>query len=324
MASDPVPSGRRFLDPHFRWRGTDVTRTEAFADAVFAIVLTLLFLQSKVPECLAELKAAMLSLVPFAVTFTMVAMVWVEHHRLFRRYGLRDKGTFFGNLWLLFLVLVYAYPLKFLFTLLFVAWVGPIGGLTLEAMAVGKEQLGTQTLMLFYGFGFGAIYATFALLYRHALRRADDLQLDDVERHLTSTSMQECLVLVAFAWAVFGVSVHGNLAALATVCVMGAMTFGGLALLVSSRAKTIEGVSGLLNLVMVPGWVFSGVFFASSNFPDAMQPMVQALPLTALNDALRAVMNDGESLAAIWRELATLAAWGVASFALALRWFRWS
>jgi ABC-type multidrug transport system permease subunit len=134
----------------------------------------------------------------------------------------------------------------------------------------------------------------------------------------------ETLVLVGFAWAVFGVAIHGSLAAFAAVCVLGALTFGGLALLVASRAKTIEGVSGLLNLTMVPGWVFSGVFFASSNFPDAMQPFVQALPLTALNDALRAVMNDGDSLVAIWRELATLTVWGGASFGLALKWFRWS
>jgi ABC transporter DrrB family efflux protein len=134
----------------------------------------------------------------------------------------------------------------------------------------------------------------------------------------------EVVVLVAFAWAVFGVAVHGSLAALTLICLVGALAFGGIALLTASRAKTIEGVSGLLNLVMVPMWVFSGVFFASSNFPDAIQPLVQALPLTALNDALRAVMNDGESLAVIWHELAILAGWGVVSFAAALKLFRWS
>ena len=106
----------------------------------------------------------------------------------------------------------------------------------------------------------------------------------------------EAVVLVGFGWLAFGVAVHGSLAALAVVCLLGALAFGGIALLVASRAKTIEGVSGLLNLVMLPMWVFSGVFFASSNFPDAIQPFVQALPLTALNDALRAVMNDGEPL----------------------------
>ena len=134
----------------------------------------------------------------------------------------------------------------------------------------------------------------------------------------------EVVVLVAFAWIVFGVAVHGSLGALALVCLTGALAFGGIALLTASRARTIEGVSGLLNLVMVPMWVFSGVFFASSNFPDAVQPFVQILPLTALNDALRAVMNDGDSLAAIWHELAILALWGGTSFAAALKLFRWS
>ena len=134
----------------------------------------------------------------------------------------------------------------------------------------------------------------------------------------------EATVLVAFGWLVFGVAVHGSIAALAVVSLLGAVTFGGIALLVSSRAQTVEGVSGLLNLVMVPMWVFSGVFFSSANFPEALQPFVQALPLTALNDALRAVMNDGEPLAAIWRELAVLTVWGGASFALALKLFRWT
>jgi len=197
-AAEPA-AARRFLDPHFRWRSHEVSRMEAFADAVFGLVVALLFLQTKVPENLLELKAAMLSLLPFAVSFVLLTMVWVEHHQFNRRYGLRDKATFFGNLWLLFLVLVYAYPLKFLFTLLFVAWIAPIGDLTIDRMGVGQEQLGMQQLMVFYGVGAGAIYATFALLYRHALCRGDDLGLDAVERHLTVTSVIECCVLVTFS-----------------------------------------------------------------------------------------------------------------------------
>ena len=130
--------------------------------------------------------------------------------------------------------------------------------------------------------------------------------------------------LIAFAYFAFGVDVHGGLAALAVVSLVGALTFGGIALLVASRAKTVEGVSGLLNLVMLPMWVFSGVFFSSSNFPDVMQPFVQALPLTALNDALRGVMNDGQGLAALWRDLALLGVWGGLSFAAALKLFRWN
>jgi ABC-type multidrug transport system permease subunit len=133
----------------------------------------------------------------------------------------------------------------------------------------------------------------------------------------------ETVVIVGFAWAVFGVAVRGGLVALGALAVLGALSFGGLGLLVASRARTIEGVSGLMNLVMMPMWVLSGVFFASSNFPDVMQPFIQALPLTALNDALRGVINEGLPLASLWDELAILIAWGVAPFALALRLFRW-
>lgn len=133
----------------------------------------------------------------------------------------------------------------------------------------------------------------------------------------------EAAVLVGFGWLAFGVRVNGSLVALALVSLLGALAFGGLALLVASRARTIEAISGLLNVVMLPMWVLSGVFFASSNFPDVMQPFVQALPLTALNDALRGVMNEGLSLAALWGELASLAAWGGVSFLVALRLFRW-
>ena len=96
-----------------------------------------------------------------------------------------------------------------------------------------------------------------------------------------------------------------------------------MALLVASRARTIEAVSGLLNFVMLPMWIVSGVFFASSNFPDVVQPIIQVLPLTALIDALRAVTNDGQSLAAVAPDLGILAAWGGVSFAVALKIFRW-
>jgi ABC-type multidrug transport system permease subunit len=134
----------------------------------------------------------------------------------------------------------------------------------------------------------------------------------------------ESAILIAFAWGVFGVAVHGSLIALVFVAVLGALCFGAIALLVSSRVRTIEAASGLLNLVMVPMWIFSGVFFASSNFPDAMQPFIQALPLTALNDALRGIVNEGAPLVSQWRDLAVLTGWGGVSFLAALRLFRWA
>jgi len=129
--------------------------------------------------------------------------------------------------------------------------------------------------------------------------------------------------LVGFGWLMFGVAVRGSLATLGGVAILGAFAFAGLGLLVASRARTIEGVSGLMNLVMLPMWILSGTFFSYSRFPDAMIPFVKALPLTALNDALRAVMIDGAALATLGAPLAIVIAWGAVSFVIALRIFRW-
>jgi ABC-2 type transport system permease protein len=129
--------------------------------------------------------------------------------------------------------------------------------------------------------------------------------------------------LVLFAWLAFGVQVEGSLLGLAAVVLLGAITFSGLGLLASARARTIEGVSGIMNVVMLPMFVLSGVFFSATRFPDAMQPFIRVLPLTALNDALRAVYNEGLPLIAAAAPLAILLAWTLAGFVLALRWFRW-
>jgi ABC-type multidrug transport system permease subunit len=133
----------------------------------------------------------------------------------------------------------------------------------------------------------------------------------------------EVAALLAFAMPLFGIPMNGSWLTLAAFCLLGALTFSGLSLLVASRARTIEGVSGLMNLVMVPMWIFSGVFFASENFPDAMQPFIRALPLTALNQALRGVMIDGAGVLALWPQSSVLAAWTAVSFTLALKLFRW-
>lgn len=134
----------------------------------------------------------------------------------------------------------------------------------------------------------------------------------------------EVLVLLAFARIAFGVVNHGSLGAVVVVILLGAFTFAGIGLLVASRARTIEAVSGLMNLVMLPMWMLSGIFFSSDRFPDAIQPLIKALPLTPLNDALRAIMLEGAGLASQGLRLGILAAWGLVAFVLALRWFRWS
>jgi len=133
----------------------------------------------------------------------------------------------------------------------------------------------------------------------------------------------EVAALIGFARWVFGVGVNGSLIALAAITVLGSLSFAGLGMLVASRARTIEAVSGLMNLVMLPMWILSGTFFSYARFPDVMQPFVKALPLTALNDALRAVMIDGASLTQLGAPLAIVAGWGLVSFVIALKIFRW-
>ncbi|MEA2336127.1 MAG: type transport system permease protein [Thermoanaerobaculia bacterium] len=133
----------------------------------------------------------------------------------------------------------------------------------------------------------------------------------------------EVTVLVVFAWLVFGVRVHGSIVVLAILSIVGGFSFSGIGLLTASRARTIEAVSGLMNVIMMPMWLCSGVFFSYERFPDSVKPIIRLLPLTLLNDALRAVINDAASLMQILPKLAMLAAWGLVTFIIGLKVFRW-
>ena len=133
----------------------------------------------------------------------------------------------------------------------------------------------------------------------------------------------EVALVLGFAVVAFGVPMRGSVLQLAVIVLMSAFGFGGLGLLIASRAQTIEGASGLMNASMVPMWVLSGVFFSSENFPRAFQPIIKALPLTATNDALRATMLRGEGWLSVAPELVILAAWALGCGWLALKLFRW-
>lgn len=133
----------------------------------------------------------------------------------------------------------------------------------------------------------------------------------------------EVTTLLGFGMLVFHVPMRGSLFSFATLCVVGSLAFSSLGLLISSRVRTIEGVSGLTNSIMMPMWIVSGVFFSSQRFPDLLQPVIRALPLTAIIDALRANMLQGAGLAQLWPEIAVLGAWLIVCFTLALRLFRW-
>jgi ABC-type multidrug transport system permease subunit len=133
----------------------------------------------------------------------------------------------------------------------------------------------------------------------------------------------EVAVFLGFAWLVFRVPFRGPLWELGAVCVLTSLTFSALGLLVASRAKTMEAVSGLMNLVMLPMWILSGVFFSASRFPATVQPLIQALPLTAAINAIRGNMLEGMSLDRMWGPAAILLVWFVLPFAVSLRIFRW-
>jgi ABC-type multidrug transport system permease subunit len=134
----------------------------------------------------------------------------------------------------------------------------------------------------------------------------------------------EVAALVGFARLVFGVPVRGSLLTLGALCLLGGMAFAGLGLMAAARPRTVEGASGVMNVIMLPMWICSGVFFSTSRFPDSVQPLIQVLPLTALNDALRAVMLDGASILTVAGDSLIVGAWGLVGFGLALSWFRWS
>jgi ABC-type multidrug transport system permease subunit len=153
------------------------------------------------------------------------------------------------------------------------------------------------------------------------MRRSDFL-LSLMLSRLVFTIIDIGLLFAVAYWA-FGIRVRGDFAAFAMLIAAGGASFAGLGLLLGSRARTMETTAGLVNAVMLPMYVLSGVFFSASRFPEVTQPFIQALPLTALNDGLRAVMNDGAGWEALPRPLLVLGIWGVGSFVLALRIFRW-
>jgi ABC-type multidrug transport system permease subunit len=134
----------------------------------------------------------------------------------------------------------------------------------------------------------------------------------------------EIVLLLGFGVLAFHMRVLGSPFTILLLTTIGAVSFGGLGLLTACRAQKIESVSGLMNLVMMPMWIFSGVFFSSERFPAMLQPFIKLLPLTALNDALRATILQGASLGAQSGRLLVLVLWGGVCFALALRWFRWT
>jgi uncharacterized membrane protein len=168
----------------FRLRGTAMSRVDAFSDVVFGFALTLLVVSLEVPHTFEELHRSLRGFFPFAICFIMLIVIWYSHYKFFRRFGLHDNGTITLNAVLLFVVLFYVYPLKFLFTVLTTGWVDQ------DVTAFGSHSQ-MRELMILYGIGFTAIYWLFGALYANAWRQRDALDLNPAERLLTRSSMLE-------------------------------------------------------------------------------------------------------------------------------------
>jgi len=175
----------------------------------------------------------------------------------------------------------------------------------------------------------GLGFVTVDLRVRKLLKRyvATPMRRSDFLLALMSSRLfflvPEMVLIIAVGHYAFGLEVQGNLVAVAALILVGAICFAGIGLLVACRAEKIETVSGLMNLVMLPMWLLSGIFFSSERFPESMQPFVQALPLTQLNNGLRGLILEGSSLTEQWMPLLLLSGYGVLAFFLALTWFKW-
>jgi uncharacterized membrane protein len=174
-------------EKNFRWRGHEVSRLEGFSDAVFAFAVTLLVVSLEVPHSFNELKDGLLEFPAFGICFSLLLLVWRTHVHFFRRYGLQTALASFLNAVLLFVVLFYVYPLKFLFTLI----VGHAKNMTIE-----PDQI--PALMIIYGLGFSAVFIIFGLLYIHAYRLREPLGLNPLEVFLTRRSIYQNFAMASF------------------------------------------------------------------------------------------------------------------------------
>jgi len=199
---------RRVGEEGFRWRGEDVSRVEAFTDAVFAFAVTLLVVSLEVPKTFDELLADMRGFFAFAICFALLLYVWYEHYKYFRRYGLRDAPTIWLNSALLFLVLFYVYPLKFVFTL----WMNQLFGFSEKEMIEASQ---VPLLMVVYGAGFVAIQLVFVLMYLRAYSLRGALGLGAHELSVTREEIQGYSLNVAVGLASVAIAVLGRVGVIA-------------------------------------------------------------------------------------------------------------
>lgn len=185
-----VPGEKRF-----QWRGGEITRLEGFTDAVFAFAVTLLVVSLEVPRTFSELLLAMKGFVAFAICFTILVQVWYEHYIFSRRYGLQTPYTVFLNSVLIFVVLFFVYPLKFLFSL--IVWQFSGGFLATNHVEESIQVSQIPALMVIYSLGFAAVAAVFALLYRYAYKLRKELDLNEYEILCTRHAIYSQIAMLA-------------------------------------------------------------------------------------------------------------------------------
>ncbi len=197
----------------FRWRSHEISRIEGLSDAVFAFAVTLLVVSLEVPKTFAELMEAMRGFGAFAICFTLLVVVWFNQYKFFRRYGLKDTLTVVLNLMLLFVVLFYVYPLKFVFSFLVSMITGqgarvrlPNG--TVVTMVENADQVGT--LMIIFGIGYIAVFGLFVLLYSHAYRNRERLDLNELEIFDTRGDIRESALMVSIAAVSISIALLGR------------------------------------------------------------------------------------------------------------------
>lgn len=202
MIRDKLIEKRVGDSKQFRWRSHEVSRTEGLSDAVFGFAITLLVVSLEVPKTYGELMQTMRGFGAFAISFTLLFMVWYSQYKFFRRYGLQDNVSIVLNAVLLFVVLFYVYPLKFVFTLLVSQFTGGGGEFTRPDGTVGHMMESNDQmakLMVIFGAGYVAVFTVFVLLYWHAYRQREKLELNELEVFDTRVDIQESALNVGIA-----------------------------------------------------------------------------------------------------------------------------
>lgn len=221
----------------FRWRGHEISRIEGLSDAVFAFAITLLVVSLEVPKTFSELAETMHGFGAFLVSFLLLFAVWFNQYKFFRRYGLQDTTTVGLNAALLFVVLFYVYPLKFLFSFLINELMGGHGEVRLAngniaAMIESYDQM--AKLMVIFDLGYLAVFGVFALLYFHAYRKREDLELNVLERFDTRVSILDSLLNC-------GIAICSLL-----IVFIGSARYAGLAGMIYMFSAVVFTVSGMM------------------------------------------------------------------------------